>query len=71
MASPRPVHRLQPDAPFRHAPDHDPRRDGGGHATAHAHEPRENVTRALYNDWEWWSDNGEEMNERFSTWLAR
>ncbi len=31
----------------------------------------ENVSRALHNDWEWWSDNGEEMNERFSTWLAR
>ena len=31
----------------------------------------ENSGRALHNDWEWWSDNGEEMNERFSTWLAR
>ena len=31
----------------------------------------ENAARALHNDWEWWSDNGEEMNERFSTWLAR
>ena len=31
----------------------------------------ENAARALQNDWEWWSDNGEEMNERFSTWLAR
>ena len=30
-----------------------------------------NTVRALYNDWDWWSDNGEEMNERFSTWLAR
>ncbi|MCY3554552.1 MAG: ABC transporter substrate-binding protein [Gemmatimonadetes bacterium] len=31
----------------------------------------DNIGRALHNDWEWWSDNGEEMNERFSTWLAR
>ncbi len=31
----------------------------------------ENVGGALNNDWEWWTDNGEEMNERFSTWLAR
>ena len=31
----------------------------------------ENAARALHNDWEWWSDNGEEMNERFSTWLVR
>ena len=39
----------------------------------HPHMPTspENVDRALHNDWEWWSDNGEEMNERFSTWLAR
>ena len=25
----------------------------------------ENKVHALYNDWEWWSDNGEEINERF------
>ena len=30
-----------------------------------------NLTRALHNDWEWWSDHGDEMNERFSTWLVR
>ena len=26
---------------------------------------------ALVNDWRWWSDNADEMNERFSAWLAR
>ncbi len=31
----------------------------------------ENVGRALHNDGVWWADNFEEMNERFSTWLAR
>ncbi len=31
----------------------------------------ENAERALRSDWEWWTDNGEEMNDRFSTWLAR
>ncbi len=31
----------------------------------------QNAERALRNDWEWWTDNGEEMNERFSTWLVR
>ena len=31
----------------------------------------QNSARALHDDWAWWSDNGEEMNERFSTWLAR
>ena len=30
-----------------------------------------NVARALHNDWEWWSDHIDEMNERFSAWLAR
>ena len=30
-----------------------------------------NLTRALHHDWRWWSDHGDEMNERFSAWLAR
>ena len=32
---------------------------------------RENTRRALQNDWAWWSDHMDEMNERFSAWLAR
>lgn len=35
------------------------------------HMPIANVERALYSDWRWWSDNMEEMNERFSDWLMR
>ncbi len=31
----------------------------------------ENVARALRNNPEWWIDHAEEMNERFSAWLAR
>ena len=31
----------------------------------------ENVKGALHNDWEWWSDNRDDMNERFAAWLAR
>ena len=31
----------------------------------------ENMQRALRENWEWWSDNGDEMNERFSAWLLR
>ena len=31
----------------------------------------ENTRRALQNDWAWWSDNRDDMNERFSAWLAR
>ena len=27
--------------------------------------------RALRNDWEWWVNHTDEMNERFSSWLAR
>ena len=31
----------------------------------------ENTTRVLQNDWEWWSDHVDEMNERFSAWMTR
>ena len=31
----------------------------------------ENMQRALPNDWQWWSDNRDEMNVRFAVWLAR
>ena len=31
----------------------------------------QNSKRALRNAWEWWSDHLDEMNERFSTWLAQ
>ena len=30
-----------------------------------------NAAGALHNDWRWWSDNMDEMNERFSAWLVR
>ena len=30
----------------------------------------ENMARALRNEPEWWTDHAEEMNERFSAWLA-
>ena len=30
-----------------------------------------NLDRALRNDWEWWVNHTDEMNERFSSWLAR
>ncbi len=31
----------------------------------------ENLSRALELDWRWWSENRDEMYERFSAWLAR
>lgn len=31
----------------------------------------QNMRRVLYNDWEWWSDHADDVNERFSAWLAR
>ena len=31
----------------------------------------DNLARGLQSDWEWWSDNGDEMNEIFAAWLAR
>ena len=30
-----------------------------------------NMQRALPHDWQWWSDNRDEMNVRFAVWLAR
>ena len=30
-----------------------------------------NTTRALRNDWEWWSENADSMNTRFISWLLR
>ncbi len=30
-----------------------------------------NVARSLRYDWEWWVDRQDELNERFSAWLAR
>ena len=31
----------------------------------------QSMRRVLYNDWEWWSDCADDVNERFSAWLAR
>ena len=31
----------------------------------------EHTQRAVYSDWAWWSDNGDELNERFIVWLSR
>ena len=31
----------------------------------------ENLKRSLELDWRWWSENRDEMHERFSAWLAR
>ena len=30
----------------------------------------ENFSNALSSDFEFWADNGEELNERFNAWLA-
>ncbi len=39
--------------------------------TPHMPTAPENLKRALQSDWRWWSDNRDEMNERFSAWLVR
>ena len=31
----------------------------------------ENTSRAVRNDWAWWSENADDMNERFVAWLLR
>ena len=30
-----------------------------------------NMARVLQNDWQWWADHADEVNERFGAWLAR
>ena len=37
------------------------------------HMPKtpENSRHSLQSDWQWWSDNRDDMNERFAAWLAR
>ncbi len=48
----------------------------GRHATAgidmmpHMPTAPGNLGRALQSNWEWWVDHTDEMNERFSAWLA-
>lgn len=41
--------------------------------SVHPHLPKApaNSQRVLPDNWRWWSDNGDEMNERFAAWLAR
>ena len=36
----------------------------------HMPSSAENMRRALPNDWQWWSDNRDEMNVRFAVWLT-
>ncbi len=31
----------------------------------------DNFKNAVQNDWQFWADNADELNERFNTWLAR
>ncbi len=37
----------------------------------HMPSSQRNTARALASDVQWWSDNGDEMNERFAVWLLR
>ena len=31
----------------------------------------ERLKRSVFNDWAWWADYGEDINDRFGAWLAR
>ena len=31
----------------------------------------ERLERSVFNDWAWWADYGDEINDRFGAWLAR
>ncbi len=46
-------------------------RDLGIDMLPHMPTNPENLTRALTSDVEWWADNLDEVNERFSAWLNR
>ena len=46
-------------------------RETGVDMRPHLPTSPENVEGALHNDWEWWSDHADDMNERFTAWLAR
>ena len=37
----------------------------------HMPTSQQNIKRAVRNSWEWRSDHDDDMNERFSTWLAQ
>ena len=37
----------------------------------HMPTSEQNLATALTNDWEWWSDHLDEVNERFAAWLSR
>ncbi len=45
--------------------------DTGVEMRPHMPTAPENLERALTLDWRWWSKNRDDMNERFSAWLAR
>ena len=38
---------------------------------SHMPNARENTRLALRSDWSWWADHGDDMNERFGSWLLR
>ena len=46
-------------------------RETGVEMRAHMPNTPEHTRRALRSDWAWWSDNGDEMNERFIVWLSQ
>ena len=48
-----------------------PTRRRGVEMAPHMPTTPANLARALHHDWRWWSDHGDDMNERFSAWLAR
>ena len=43
----------------------------GVEMASHMPNAPENTKLALRSDWLWWADNGEDMNERFGSWLMR
>ena len=65
----------------RYIPYGPARRSGAALVSTHAetgidmrpHMPTDpgNMANAVFNDWRWWRDNADEMERRFSAWLAQ
>ena len=45
--------------------------DTGVEMAPHMPTTPANMQRVLHNDWRWWADHADEVNERFGAWLAR
>ena len=72
MAAVSQLHLLQPVPALGagHLVDH-PRQETGVEMEPHMPVTPARLERSVFNDWAWWADYGDEINDRFGAWLAR